>query len=52
MDEIGSRNEIDPLPRIFDQIGMFDNPIHRHGNSDQLSPLNYEKQYLERLASL
>ena len=34
---------------IFDYIEMFYNPRRRHGYNDQLSPVNYEKQYEERL---
>jgi putative transposase len=37
---------------IFDYIEMFYNPKRRHSNNDRLSPINYEKQYFERLASV
>jgi putative transposase len=37
---------------IFDYIEMFYNPKRRHSFSKQLSPMNYEKQYFERLASV
>ena len=40
---------------MFDYIEMFYNPKRRHGCNNQLSPINYEKQYLqyfERLASV
>ena len=31
---------------IFDYIEMFYNPIRRHGHAANLSPVNYERQYL------
>jgi putative transposase len=37
---------------VFDYIGMFYNPKRRHGYNNRLSPVNYEKQYFERLASV
>ena len=37
---------------IFDYIEMFYNPKRRHSFSKQLSPMNYEKQYFEQLASV
>jgi len=37
---------------IFDYIEMFYNPKRRHGYNHQLSPVNFEKQYFERLASV
>ncbi len=37
---------------VFDYIEMFYNPKRRHSNNDRLSPVNYEKQYFERLASV
>ena len=37
---------------IFDYIEMFYNPKRRPSFSKQLSPMNYEKQYIERLASV
>lgn len=37
---------------IFDYIEMFYNPKRRHSNNDRLSPINYEKQYFEQLASV
>lgn len=37
---------------IFDYIEMFYNPKRRHGYNNRLSPVNYEKQYFERLASV
>ena len=36
---------------VFDYIEMFYNPKRRHSNNDRLSPVNYEKQYFERLVS-
>ena len=35
---------------IFDYIEMFYNSKRRHSHSRRLSPVNYEKQYFERLA--
>lgn len=37
---------------VFDYIEMFYNPKRRHSNNDRLSPVNYEKQYFERLAGV
>lgn len=37
---------------VFDYIEMFYNPKRRHSNNDRLSPVNYEKRYFERLASV
>jgi putative transposase len=37
---------------VFDYIEMFYNPKRRHGYNNRLSPVNYEKQYFERLASV
>ena len=34
---------------IFDYIEMFYNPKRRHGNNNGISPVNYEKQYYEKL---
>lgn len=37
---------------VFDYIEMFYNVKQRHNHADRLSPVNYEKQYFERLASV
>jgi putative transposase len=37
---------------VFDYIEMFYNPKRRHSYSKGLSPINYEKQYEERLTSV
>jgi putative transposase len=37
---------------IFDYIELFYNPVRRHGYINRLSPVNYEKQYFERLSSV
>jgi putative transposase len=37
---------------VFDYIEMFYNPKRRHGYSNRLSPIDYEKQYEERLTSV
>lgn len=37
---------------VFNYIEMFYNPVRRHSYSNGLSPVNYEKQYFERLASV
>lgn len=37
---------------VFDYIAMFYNPKRRHGYNNRLSPVDYEKQYFERLASV
>ena len=37
---------------IFDYIEMFYNTKRRHGSSEQLSPVEYEKRYFKRLESV
>lgn len=37
---------------IFDYIEMFYNPKRRHSSSNDLSPVEYEKQYFQRLSSV
>ena len=37
---------------IFDYIEMFYNPIRRHGYNDDLSPVEFEKQYFNKLESV
>jgi putative transposase len=37
---------------IFNYIEMFYNPTRRHSFADGLSPVNYEKQYFERLQAV
>lgn len=37
---------------VFNYIEMFYNPVRRYSYSNRLSPVNYEKQYFERLASV
>lgn len=37
---------------VFDYIEMFYNPKRRHGYSNRLSPIDYERQYEERLRSV
>ena len=37
---------------IFDYIKMFYNPKRRHSFSNQMSPVNYERQYFHRLSSV
>ncbi|MEZ0581922.1 IS3 family transposase [Erwinia sp. STN24] len=37
---------------IFDYIEMFYNSKRRHGSSDQMSPIEYENQYYQRLGSV
>lgn len=34
---------------IFDYIEMFYNPIRRHGNNDNVSPVEFERQYFQKL---
>jgi putative transposase len=36
---------------VFDYIEMFYNLKRRHGYDDRVLPVDYEKQYFERLAS-
>ncbi len=42
----------DAKQEIFDYIEMFYNPKRRHSFSNGLSPVEYEKQYFQRLLSL
>ena len=37
---------------VFDYIEMFYNPKRRHGSANGLSPVEYEKQYFQRLKSV
>lgn len=37
---------------VFDYIGLFYNPRRCHGYTNRLSPIDYEKQYFARLASV
>ena len=37
---------------VFDYIEMFYNPKRRHSFSNDLSPVEYEKQYFQRLSSV
>ncbi|MET3109417.1 transposase InsO family protein, partial [Oxalobacteraceae bacterium GrIS 1.18] len=37
---------------VFDYIEMFYNPKRRHSSSGRLSPVDYEKQYFERLSGV
>lgn len=46
------RNREEARRDIFDYIEMFYNPKRRHGYSNRLSPVDYEKQYEERLTSV
>jgi putative transposase len=34
---------------VFDYIELFYNPIRRHGNNKDLSPIQYERNYLKKL---
>ncbi|MCH2342839.1 MAG: IS3 family transposase, partial [Pseudomonas sp.] len=38
--------------RLFDYIEMFYNPKRRHGFNNQLSPVEFEKRYIQRLESV
>jgi putative transposase len=37
---------------VFDYIEMFYNPKRRHSFSDDMPPVEYEKQYFQRLSSV
>jgi len=39
-------------PDIFNYIEFFYNPNRRHGNNNGVSPMNYEKQYFEKLSAV
>ena len=45
-----TRNEA--RSEIFNYIEFFYNPTRRHGNNDGISPIEYEKQYFEKLLSV
>lgn len=46
------KNRDEARQDIFDYIEMFYNPKRRHSSNNQLSPVEYEKQYEMRLKSL
>ncbi len=37
---------------VFDYIEMFYNPVRRHGYNDNLSPVEFEKQYFQQVGSV
>jgi putative transposase len=37
---------------VFDYIEVFYNTRRRHGSNNQLSPVEYEERYQQRLASI
>jgi len=37
---------------VFDYIEMFYNPKRRHSFSNDMSPVEFEKQYFQRLSSV
>jgi putative transposase len=37
---------------VFDYIEMFYNPRRRHGTSDNLSPVEYERRYFQSLSRI
>jgi putative transposase len=37
---------------VFDYIEMFYNPTRRHGYNNNLSPVEFEKRYLNQLESV
>jgi putative transposase len=37
---------------VFNYIEFFYNPTRRHGNNDGMSPIEFEKQYYEKLLSV
>jgi putative transposase len=37
---------------VFDYIEMFHNVKRRHGSSNELSPVEFEKQYFQRLGNV
>lgn len=45
-----TRNEA--RAEIFNYIEFFYNPNRRHGNNDGVSPMAFEKQYLEKQLSV
>lgn len=46
------RNREDARRDVFNYIEMFYNPRRRHSFNNGLSPVEYEKQYFERLGSV
>ena len=45
-----TRNEA--RAEIFNYIEFFYNPSRRHGNNDGVSPVEFERQYFEKLSSV
>jgi putative transposase len=37
---------------VFDYIEMFYNPVRRHGNNGNLSPVEFERQYFQQAKSV
>ena len=46
------RTRADARSDIFNYIELYYNPKRRHGNNGGLSPVEYEKQYYEKLLSV
>lgn len=46
------KNREDARQDVFNYIEMFYNPIRRHGNNDDLSPVEYERQYSMKIGSV
>jgi putative transposase len=45
-------NREEARPDIFDYIEMFYNPTRRHTHNNGLSPVKFEEQFKQRLASV
>ena len=37
---------------VFDYIELFYNPVRRHGNNNDVSPVEFEKQYFMKLRNV
>lgn len=46
------KNREDARQDIFNYIEMFYNPLRRHGNNNDLSPAEYERQYSMKTGSV
>jgi putative transposase len=46
------KNRSEARQDIFDYIEMFYNPVRRHGNNGNLSPIEFERKYFQRTGSV
>ena len=46
------KTRCEPRTEIFNYTELFYNPSRRHDNNDGVSPIEFEKQYYQKLSSL